>query len=141
MKTKIVTILGLLLPAVVILGIFWPKAEGQDQDGQNQELAAQENSEGNVTVVVTPIISDSSLDFEIVMDTHSVELGADMLEISELKTDQDEFYSPAAWEGSDSGGHHRSGILKFNSTSPSLKEIELIIVGIGGVDRRFRWNL
>jgi len=141
MKTKIVTILGLLLPAVVILGIFWPKAEGQDQDGQNQELAAQENSEGNVTVVVTPIISDSSLDFEIVMDTHSVELGADMLEISELKTDQDESYSPAAWEGSASGGHHRSGVLKFNLVSPRPKEIELIIVGIGGVDRRFRWKL
>jgi len=145
MKTKIVTILGLLLPAVVILGIFWPKAEGQDQGGQDQELAeglpVQENSEGNVTVVVTPTISASSFDFEIVMDTHSVELGTDMLEISELKNDQGESYSPTAWEGSAPGGHHRSGVLKFNLVSPRPKEIELIIVGIGGVDRRFRWKL
>ena len=146
MKTKIVTILVLLLPAVVILGIFWPKAGEQNQDGQDQEelaegLPVQENSEGNVTVEVTPTIGASSFDFEIVLDTHSVELGADMLEISELKTDQDESYSPAAWEGSASGGHHRSGVLKFNVPSPRPEEIELIIVGIGGVDRRFRWKL
>lgn len=108
-------------------------------------LGTKESSESPVTIAVTPRAleeSSTSWDFEIALNTHSEELSADLVAVSELVDDSGKSYKPTSWEGSPPGGHHRQGILKFNSISPRPKSIELKIKNVGGIpERNFKWNL
>ncbi|KKT96521.1 MAG: hypothetical protein UW97_C0009G0006 [Parcubacteria group bacterium GW2011_GWA2_45_15] len=125
--------------AIVLMGgflIFYnPKPENWESKNDNQ---------ATVSITVTPIdISSQSKEwkFDIVMDTHSVELDQDMTEFAVLIDDQDKEYKPISWEGP-SGGHHREGALVFNPIEPTPKYIELKIKNIGGVNERlFKWNI
>lgn len=108
-----------------------------------QKLESKVDDQASVTVAVTPIdISSKSKEwkFDIVMDTHSVELDQDMTESAVLISDQGKEYKPISWEGS-SGGHHREGILTFNQIIPVPKSVELKISSIGDVVRSFTWPL
>jgi len=140
LKSKLVLVAALLiLPLLAVIGVLQPDGDPKPSN----ILETRENSEGDVSVFVTPrgdLVSDPIWNFEVTLNTHSVELLQDLAEVSDLVAGA-ESYSPIAWEGDASGGHHRSGILKFAPISPLPKEIELIISGIGGVDRRFRWEL
>ena len=103
-------------------------------------LASQSNNEGAVMVTVTPKLSEGVWEFEIKMDTHSVELSEDMVESSVLIVNGGE-YKPVIWEGDLPGGHHREGILKFGPTSPRPESIILRIRQIGGIDEQdFVWT-
>ncbi|MBI2329956.1 hypothetical protein HYU94_01035 [Candidatus Daviesbacteria bacterium] len=127
---KVVITIGVLLLIILALS----------QRGQSKPLSLEtkENNEGPVAIKVTP--KDLS-NFEIVLDTHSEELTADLVANSELVTDQGKSYKPVSWEGTPPGGHHRSGVLKFNSISPKPKSLELRIKDIGGVlERSFKWT-
>lgn len=108
-------------------------------------LGTKESGEGPVTVAATPKSLEEGLtswDFEIALNTHSEELSADLVAVSELIDNQGKSYKPTSWEGSPPGGHHRSGVLKFNPISSKPKSIELKIKGIGGIpERSFRWGL
>ena len=77
--------------------------------------------------------------FDIAMNTHSVELNQDMTKVAVLVDDQGKEYKPISWQGAESGGHHREGVLIFNQITPTPKSIELKITGIGGVVRNFVW--
>jgi len=109
-----------------------------------QKLESKVDDQALVTVAVTPInISSQSKEwkFDIVMDTHSVELDQDMTESAVLIDGQDKEYKPIGWEGP-SGGHHREGVLVFDPIEPMPKYIELKIKNIGGVtERLFKWNI
>ena len=101
------------------------------------------DEQASVTVVVTPIdISPQSAawKFEVVMDTHSVELDQDLIKITVLVDNQGKEYQPISWEGP-VGGHHREGILFFNPITSNSKSLELRVSGIGGVVRNFSWEL
>ena len=125
--------------AIVLMGgflIFYnPKPESQESKTDNQAA---------VSITVTPIdISSQSKEwkFDIVMDTHSVELDQDMTESAVLIDGQDKEYKPIGWEGP-SGGHHREGVLVFDPIEPMPKYIELKIKNIGGVtERLFKWTI
>jgi len=125
--------------AIVLMGgflIFYnPKPENWESKTDNQAA---------VSITVTPIdISSQSKEwkFDIVMDTHSVELDQDMTESAVLIDGQDKEYKPIGWEGP-SGGHHREGVLVFDPIEPMPKYIELKIKNIGGVtERLFKWNI
>ena len=125
--------------AIVLMGgflIFYnPKPENWESKNDNQ---------ATVSITVTPIdISSQSKEwkFDIVMDTHSVELDQDMTESAVLIDGQDKEYKPIGWEGP-SGGHHREGVLVFDPIEPMPKYIELKIKNIGGVtERLFKWNI
>ncbi len=100
------------------------------------------DEQAGVTLNVTP--SDISLGsvewkFDIAMNTHSVELNQDMTKVAVLVDDQGKEYKPISWQGAESGGHHREGVLIFNQITPTPKSIELKITGIGGVVRNFVW--
>ena len=112
-------------------------------DGKS--LETKENTEGSVAVSVTPQILDTSSktwDFELALNTHSGSLDVNLVTASELMDDQGKSYKPISWEGSPPGGHHRSGVLKFNAISPRPKSIELKIKNVGGIsERNFKWGL
>ncbi|MDP1689379.1 MAG: hypothetical protein Q8L47_04635 [bacterium] len=108
-----------------------------------RKLASKVDDQASVTVTVTPVdISSKSKEwkFDVVMDTHSVELDQDMAKAVVLIDDQGKEYKSLKWEGP-VGGHHREGILIFNQITPTPKSIELKISGIGGIMRSFIWQL
>lgn len=108
-------------------------------------LLPKKNSEGSVEITVTPKdLSESAKtwDFEISLDTHTEELKEDLVSVSVLSGGDGKEYKPIFWDGMPPGGHHRSGVLKFNPISPPLKLIKLKIIQIGGVNERiFEWEL
>lgn len=102
------------------------------------------NEGGSVTVKVTPLAlsNDQALTFDIVMDTHSVDLSDDMTKIVIVRDDKGNELKPTAWEGAGPGGHHREGKLKFAALTSKPKYVELVIKGLATVaERVFRWDL
>jgi hypothetical protein len=109
------------------------------------ENLTQTNDEAMVTVAVTPLnLSDKSaatLDFDIALNTHSVDLGYDLTQIATLRSDSGEQVQPTKWNGPTGGGHHREGTLSF----PQLKRgqsVTLTLRGIADVPERiFTWKV
>lgn len=141
------------MAAIVFLVFdFYPKKSGfpASQNSTSQSplekpaLTGQTNSEGSVTVAVTPrdLSEESKIwTFEIVLDTHSVELNYNLSELSEIIDEKGNVYKPFSWQGA-SGGHHVSGILTFEATNPPPSSIVLFVREVGGVsERKFKWEL
>src|SRR3989339_69787 len=108
-----------------------------------QKWESKIDEQASVTVTVTP--SDLSLEskewkFDVVLNTHSVELDQDMTNVAVLM-DDDKEYKPLRWEGAPAGGHHREGVLVFSPITPAPKSIELKITGIADTVRTFNWQL
>ncbi len=106
----------------------------------------------SVVVEVTPLNLDGSgetLDFQVLLNTHTVELNYDLTQIAVLRDDRGNEYRPVAWQGP-TGGHHVSGLLQFAPAGDILQlrpegaptTLELELQGIAGVPSRvFRWTL
>ncbi|HLF25579.1 MAG TPA: hypothetical protein VJG32_04535 [Anaerolineae bacterium] len=106
---------------------------------QTKEAAA-------VTVKVTPLnlgdASAATLDFQITLDTHSVDLGYDMTAITTLRSDAGEEVKPVKWDGPGGGGHHKEGVLSFPAIKVRGQALTLVLRGIADVaERTFEWNL
>jgi len=144
-----------ILLAIVLAGSFFIFYKNRPAEEQNTPATGQINQQVNTTqkweskiddqtaviVTITPIdiLSESKeWRFDIVMDTHSVELDQDMIKSVILVDDIGKEYEPISWEGP-VGGHHREGVLKFKQIIPVPKFIELKISGIGDVVRNFIW--
>jgi len=102
------------------------------------------NSGGGVTAKVTRLDSEPNGDlrFQVVLDTHSVDLGAyDLKKITILRDRAANVYHPTAVENKGSG-HHRSATVTFARPAKSTKQVELVIKDIAGVKERvFQWEL
>ena len=90
--------------------------------------------------------SNGVLAFQVVMDTHSVDLDQyDLGKLAVLRDDDGAEYRPASWRSAP-GGHHRTGTLSFAAPA-SLSEgktgyVELIIRDVSGVaERVLKWTL
>ena len=97
-----------------------------------------------VTVDVTPITFavGQPAKFEVSMNTHSVELGVDLIAVSTLTDDQGKEYRPVSWDGTGPGGHHRSGVLEFPALEGTPRSVTLVIRDIAKVPERvFQWDL
>jgi hypothetical protein len=108
-------------------------------------FATQSNKEKAVAVDITPLNLDTgetTLEFEVSFNTHSVDLSFDPAAISILRDSTGREYPAVAWEGSGPGGHHRSGVLRFQMPEAKSDSVELVIQGIAGVPERvFHWDL
>lgn len=108
---------------------------------QRWEVKTDEQASVNVTITPLDISIDSrEWEFDIIMDTHSVELDQDMIKSAVLVGDDDKEYKPLSWKGP-IGGHHREGTLTFTSITPYPQNLTLRIKDIGGVERSFSWIL
>jgi hypothetical protein len=97
-----------------------------------------------VTVDIKPtaLTIGQPVSFDIAMNTHSVDLGDDLIKISSMRDDSGKEYKPTAWEGAEAGGHHRSGTLRFGALTGKPRFVELVIKGMAKVPERiFRWEL
>ena len=102
------------------------------------------NEGGSVTIKVKPLNLGSggaTLEFDVVMDTHSVELNFDLKQLTVLKTDTGAEVKPSAYQiGS---GHHVESKLSFPADKiGGARMLTLILKNVSGVaERTFTWNL
>ena len=106
----------------------------------------QTNDEAMVSIAVTPlnleVPSAATLDFEIALNTHSVDLGYDLTQIATLSNTSGEQVQPTKWDGPDGGGHHRSGTLSFPPLKRRGQTLTLTLRGIADVaERTFTWKV
>jgi len=108
-------------------------------DNTNNNVFEKKTSSGQVTIDLQPhAYSNGELDFDISLNTHSVDMSQfDLTKIVELIADGSVYYPVSA---PTLAGHHNSGTLKFEIPSePS--SFKVTIKGIPDVDvRTFEWT-
>ena len=112
--------------------------------------ATQSVEGGSVTVKVTPLtLTDktaTTLNFEVVLETHSVELTYDLAQLAVLRDNLGNEYQPTTWSPDKSSGHHVDGLLSFADRATILQtgvtSLELDVTGIAGIaSRLFQWTV
>ena len=114
-----------------------------------QAADPQTNVGGGVTVKVSRLAAADTVAFQVVLDTHSVNLdGFDLAQLAVLRTPSGEEIAPLAWEAP-AGGHHREGTLSFPAVAgdgsplmqPDGGSLLLVIRDVAGVaERTFSWS-
>lgn len=120
-----------------------PVPAGNESFPPTSDLEPQTNNDGPVAVTIIPKKPAGAgiWEFEMVLETHSVELNEDLTKAAVLIADSKN-YEPVDWEGDPPGGHHRKGILRFAPISSQPRSITLKIRQIGGIEERnFTWQL
>ena len=103
------------------------------------------NEGGQVTVVVDWAGPDDGAEFDVTLDTHSVDLDALDLADATLNNDRGETLVALPWPAP-KGGHHREGALTFDGESTAFfagaNWVELKIIGVGDLpERTLRWEI
>lgn len=144
----ILIIIGFIVVAGVLFIASRNKTNGPaapSPAGQSSKWETKTSEQAAVTVEVTPVdLSQQASEwkFDVVLNTHSVELNQDMAQVAALVDDQGKQYQPLAWEGAAPGGHHREGSLIFKPITPTPKSLELKISNIGDAGvRSFAWQI
>ncbi len=113
-------------------------------DGQ-----AQQDDQGQVEVAVTPLNlghHDETIDFDVAMNTHSVDLSMDLAALATLSTDTGLTVNAVAWNAP-GGGHHVSGVINFPAVVDDThilddaSRLTLTIRDVDAPERIFTWNL
>lgn len=114
----------------------------------NEEMT-RIDEQGAVIVQVTPINLDmpaDTLEFDVSLSTHSVDLSMDLAVLSTLTTDTGISIQPMSWDGPN-GGHHVQGKLSFpvmqdgKSILESTNKLTLTITDVDAPSRVFEWEL
>jgi YHS domain-containing protein len=142
---------GLIAVGVVVVALtfFSTAAQAVTHAGVVKQdtvitLKAKTDDQKRVKVKVTPqdIRFGEPIKFKIVFDTHSVDLSFDPAAITSLEFGHGVVVRPDKWEGAAPGGHHREGVLIFNSIPNDAKSLKLTLRNVAGVpERTFVWNL
>jgi hypothetical protein len=89
----------------------------------------------------------ATLDFEVAMNTHSVDLSMDLAALATLSTDAGQQVGASAWQAP-RGGHHVSGVLSFPATDGDgndllvgASQLTLTVRNLDAAARTFTWNL
>lgn len=136
-------------PATPNLPTSTPELTPETQPAPEESGLEREDAQGNVVVIVTPLNLDQpsgTLDFDVVLDTHSVDLKMDLTTLAELTTDSGLSVKPVQWDAP-MGGHHVSGTLSFPATidgTPLLEGVTTLTLTLLNVDvpeRIFTWQL
>lgn len=111
--------------------------------------ATLEDKQGQVTVLVKPLNLDNpaeTLDFEVTLDTHSIDLSLDLAALASLTTDDGRQVGAAGWDAPQ-GGHHVSGVLSFPvlvdgvTLLDETTHLTLTLRDVDVPERVFTWNL
>ena len=124
-KEKLVLVSILAVTLVLAFYIIFTSIIGNKNNKIQTSFQTLTNNQKDIEFQVTPL---SANEFQIVINTHSVDLDFDLTKISTLYDDLENSYKPLRWEGSEPGGHHREGILKFPPVNTDAKSIKLVII-------------
>jgi hypothetical protein len=120
------------LALVVIAGSVPTACASSNDDIRTAPSMLEERAvdSGDVEVQVTPLRLDATgATFLVVLDTHSVDLGVDLVASSTLSVGGTDWPS-GRWDGAKPGGHHRDGELRFSAAGPIEGRAELTITGL-----------
>jgi hypothetical protein len=149
---KYLTILVVILSGLIIAGCSSQAASAPIDVTSTPALKpasagdlTRTNDEAMVLVEVTPLNLDdpvaATLDFQIAMNTHSVDLNYDLISMASLQNDAGEEVQPTKWDAP-LDGHHVNGTLSFPTIENRGSALTLILRGIAGVpQRKFEWKL
>ena len=107
------------------------------------------DQQGAITVDVTPLnlgAPTETLEFEVVMNTHSIDLSMDLATLATLTIDTGTTIQASLWDAP-RGGHHVSGKLIFpamkdgKSILEGASKLTLTIVDVDAPSRVFEWEL
>lgn len=119
------------------------KDESGWPDGQSQM-----DDQGAIEVEVTPLNLNEpgeTLEFEVFLNTHSVDLSMDLAELATLTTDNGQVVQASRWDAP-RGGHHVEGVLTFPANIggsfilADVTRITLTIVDLAAPERVFVWE-
>lgn len=150
-------LLPLLLTVALFLAACSPATTASDQTSPGSGAAESASSseqtlsdeQGEVTIKVTPLNLDGSaetLEFDVVMDTHSVDLGMDLATLATLTTDTGVIVQATTWDAP-RGGHHVEGKLIFPAAKDGktilddTSRLTLTITNVDAPSRVFEWEL
>ena len=153
-------LLPLLLTTALVLAACSAPASASDQASAepapvSEEAASANNSltrsdvQGAVTVNVTPLNLDNpsdELEFDIALETHSVDLSMDLATLATLTTDTGITVQATKWDAP-RGGHHVEGTLIFPATKDgkpildNASELTLMITDVDALSRVFQWTV
>ena len=120
---------GVVLGAALLLAACSGEAE-RDTPALRAGFASRTVEAGEVTVKLTPQRIDADgATFEIVFDTHTVDLDFDVAANARLLVDGT-VWRGATWEGPGPGGHHREGTLGFTAAGEATGTAQLSIDGL-----------
>jgi len=107
------------------------------------------DEQGAVIFEVTPLnlgTPADRLEFDVSMNTHSVDLSMDLAQLATLSTDAGVTLQASKWDATP-GGHHVSGKLLFPSMQNTKSILEgaskltLTIINVDATSRIFEWEL
>ena len=116
-------------------------------DGDNDMSRLDE--QGAVIFEVTPLnlgTPADTLEFDVAMNTHSVDLSMDLAPLATLTTDSGITVQASKWDATP-GGHHVDGKLIFPSAQDGISILEgaskltLTIINVDAASRVFDWEL
>jgi hypothetical protein len=108
-----------MLLAVTACSSGTPSSPAPSTTVTEEDLAVRTAKAGEVEVKIEPNrIDDDGADIKITLDTHTVELDADLPDAARLVVDDVE-WTAVAWEGDGPEGHHREGRVTFEPTGPA----------------------
>jgi hypothetical protein len=122
---------------------------GATADRQPVPYVPQIDSQGSVVFEVTPLglsAAAETLEFAVVMNTHSIDLVWDLASLSVLRTDSGGETKGLSWPAG--SGHHYSGTLTFAGRTPDGRPlldgaqiVTLIIRDTDVPERTFTWEV
>jgi hypothetical protein len=107
------------------------------------------DEQGAIIIEITPLNLDSptdTLEFDVVLTTHSIDLSMDLATLSTLTTDTGISVESTLWDAP-LGGHHVEGKLIFPATKDGKSILEgatkltLAILNVDAPTRVFEWDL
>jgi hypothetical protein len=128
-----------------------PQADPVSSESGSPELpsATRMDDQGAIIFEVTPLNLDQrieSLEFNIVLTTHSIDLSMDLAETATLATDTGISVNSTLWDAP-RGGHHVEGKLIFPATQDGKSildeatKLTLTITDVDAPTRIFEWEL
>jgi hypothetical protein len=113
------------------------------------QLSERTDQQGAVALIVRPAYwkaGNETIDFEVLMDTHSIDLNFDLAVLSTLTTDTGLTARAIRWD-SPGGRHHLSGVLAFpaqvegKDLFDGISKLTLTIEDVDAPERVFTWEL
>jgi hypothetical protein len=126
-----------------------PTASAPTQTQATSDGAMRSDQQGAVVVEVTPLnlgTPGQTLDFQVSMNTHSVDLSMNLATLATLATDTGLQVAAISWDGP-SSGHHVSGTLSFPATVDGkallagASKLTLTIKSVDADARIFTWSI
>ncbi|MHB8087657.1 MAG: hypothetical protein ACYDH2_05350 [Anaerolineaceae bacterium] len=111
-------------------------------------ILTQTDSQGEITVDITPEnlkTIGETLVFDVSLNTHSIDLSMDLVQLSTLTTDTGRVIQATNWDAT-TGGHHVSGKLAFitvvdgKNLLEGVKGFTITITGLDVPSRQFSWQ-